>query len=290
MTSLDQYASVPTWGEYGLAAVKVLLFVLLLVALWELINVLTHFDDEHELFEKRNAPYAIVRISIVLGQAIAMTPLLGVTSGGWSDVGTLLGWGVGVLVALLLVNLVIDRVVKHPGGLSAVHQSSMAAAVVKGGVLLASGLVFHAALSGTAPSIGIAVASTAVFSVLGLAGLVLAYFVLGFLGPFARRGRQNDDSALAAAIVSAGVLIGLGLVMRTAIAGDFTTWADGLIGFAVTFVAGFVLLVVVVWLIDLLIIRSRHMNQIVANNEVLPAVVMSSMVVAVALGVGSVVL
>ncbi|GAA2010106.1 DUF350 domain-containing protein [Nakamurella flavida] len=288
--NLDQYASVPTWGEYGLAALKVLVFVLLLVALWELINALTRFDDEHELFEKRNAPYAVVRVSIVLGQAFAMTPLLGVTAGGWSDVGTLLAWGVGVLVALLLVNLVVDRVVKHPGGLSAVHQSSMAAAVVKGGVLLASGLVFRSALSGTAPSIGIAVASTAVFAVLGLAGLVLAYWVLGFLGPFRRRGQQDDGSDLAAAIISAGVLVGLGLVMNTAIAGDFTGWTDGLLGFAVTFVAGFVLLVAVVWVIDLLIIRSRHMNQIVQNNEVLPAVVMSAMVVAVALGVGSVVL
>lgn len=290
MNSLDQYVSVPSWGEYGLAAVKVVVFVLLLVALWELINALTHFDDEHELFEKRNAPYAIVRIAVVLGQAIAMTPLLGVTGGGWSDVGTLAAWGVGVLVALLLVNLVTDRVVRHPGGLSAVHQSSMAAAVVKGGVLIASGLVFHAALSGTAPTVGIAVAASAVFAVLGLAGLILAYWLLGFLGPFRHRGRQGDDSGLAAAVVSAGVLIGLGLVMRTAIAGDFISWADGLLGFAVTFVGGFVLLVIVVWLIDLLIIRSRHLKQIVAGNEVLPAIVMSAMVVSVALGVGSVVL
>ena len=59
--------TVPTWGEYGFAALEVVLFVLLLAALWELINALTRFDDEKELFDRRNVPYALVRSAIVRG-------------------------------------------------------------------------------------------------------------------------------------------------------------------------------------------------------------------------------
>lgn len=285
--TIDPEYSVATWGEYGLAAVKVLVFVLLLAALWELVNALTRFDDEQELFDRRNVGYAVVRTSIVLAQAAAMLPLLGVTHGGWDDVWSLIGWGVGIFVVMVGLNFVVDALVRHPGGLSALDRTSLSAAVLKAGVYLAAGLVFHAALSGTAPTLGQAIASSVVFAALGLVALVVAFALLRLVLPVGR-GRP-DGSTLAGSIVSAGVLIGLGLVLRSAIAGDFTSWGSGLLGFAVTFVAGFVGLVVVVLLVDLLIIRSRRLRQIVDGDEVLPAVVMAVMVLAVALGASTVV-
>ncbi|WP_111765775.1 hypothetical protein [Nakamurella deserti] len=279
--------TVPTWGDYGFAALKVVLFVALLVALWELVNALTRFDDEKELFDRGNLPYALVRVAIVLAQAIATVPLLGVTDGGWNDVGALLGWGAAIVVVLVGLNFVVDALVRHPGGLAALDRASVSSAVVKAGMYLAAGLVLHAALSGSAPSLGQAIASTAVFAVLGLVALVLAYRLLGLVLPLGRR--RGATPPLAGAIVSAGVLIGLGLVLRSAIAGDFSGWGSGLLGFAVTFVAGFLGLVVVVLLVDLVLIRSRRLRQIVAQDEVLPAVVMSALVVAVALGASTVV-
>jgi uncharacterized membrane protein YjfL (UPF0719 family) len=286
--TIDTGYAVPSWSDYGFAALKVVLFALLLAALWELINKLTHFDDEKELFDRRNVAYTVVRTAVVLAQGIAMLPLLGVSNGGWGDVVSLLAWGAAILVVMLALNSVVDALVRHPGGLSALDRTSVSAAVLKAGVYLAAGLVFHAALSGTAPSLGQAIASTAVFATLGLAALVLAFLLLGRLLPVGR-GRRGAESSLAGAIVSAGVLIGLGLVLRSAIAGDFTGWASGLLGFGVTFVAGFVGLVVVVVLIDVLVIRSRRLRQIVERDEVLPAVVMSAMVLAVALGASTVV-
>ena len=280
--------TVPTWGDYGFAAIKAVLFVVLLVALWELINVLTRFDDEKELFDRRNLPYTVVRVSIVLAQAVATLPLLGVTGGGWGDVGALLGWGAAVLVVMLGLNAVVDALVRHPGGLSALDRTSTAAAVVKGGMYLAAGLVVHGALSGTAPSFGEALAATVVFAVLGLLALVVAFRLLALVLPL-RRQAADGSVSLAGSIVTAGVLVGLGLVLRSAIAGDFAGWGSGLLGFAVTFVAGFVGLVVVVLLVDLVIIRSRRLRQIVDADEVLPAVVMCAMVVAVALGASTVV-
>lgn len=277
-------STVATWGDYGLAALKVVLFVALLAALWELINVLTRFDDEQELFDRRNVGYAVVRSAIVLAQAVAMLPLLGVTDGGWTDVWALLGWGAAILVVMVAVNSVVDAVVRHPGGLSSMDRTSLSAAVRKAGVYLAAGLVFQGALSGTAPDLGQAVAATAVFGGLGLVALVVAFVVMGLVLPIGRPRRGAADPTLAGAIVSAGVLIGLGLVLRGAIAGDFVSWGSGLLGFAVTFVAGFVGLVLVVFLVDLLIIRRRRLRDIVARDEVIPAVVMAVMVVAVALG------
>lgn len=283
MTSDTSYA-VASWGQYGLAALKVVLFVGLLAALWELINALTRFDDEKELFDRRNVAYAVVRTAIVLAQAVAMLPLLGVTDGGWTDVWALIGWGVAILVVMIAVNFVVDALIRHPGGLSALDRTSLSAAVLKAGVYLAVGLVFHGALSGTAPTVGQAIASTAVFTVLGLVALAVAFVLIRLLLPVGRRRRNADEPSLAGAIVSAGVLIGLGLVLRVAIAGDFVSWGSGLVGFAVTFAAGFVGLIVVVLLVDLLIIRNRRLRDIVDHDEVVPAVVMAVMVIAVALG------
>ncbi|WP_456238373.1 DUF350 domain-containing protein [Nakamurella leprariae] len=285
----DQPYVLPDWESWGLAGLKILLFVGLLAALWELINALTHVDDEQELFTRRNVPYAVVRIALVAAQAIAMVPLLGYTTGAfWSELGTLAGWGVGILVVLLALGAVGNRVLGvGPAPSASAGSAALPAAVVQGGFLVAAGLVFHAALSGTAPSIGTAIASSLVFAALGLVALLLAHVVMMTIGPFGRHVRPQGSN-LATAVMTAGVLIGLGLVLRTAISGDFMGWGAGLAGFAVTAVAGLIGLLVLVWLIDLLIIRSRHMRDIVGRDEVLPAVVMATMVVAVSLGVSAV--
>jgi uncharacterized membrane protein YjfL (UPF0719 family) len=288
-TSTDQPYVLPAWEAWGLAGLKILLFVALLAALWELINALTRVDDEEELFTRRNVPYAVVRVSLVAAQAIAMMPLLGYTTGAfWTELGTLAAWGAGILVVLLGLGAVGNRVLGvGPSPSASSGPAALPAAVVQGGFLIAAGLVFHAALSGTAPSIGTAIASSLVFSLLGIIALLVAHVVLTAVGPFGRRLRPRGAN-LASAVMTAGVLIGLGLILRASIAGDFMGWGSGLAGFAVTFLAGLIGLVVLVWLIDLLIIRSRHMRDIVGRDEVLPAVVMGSMVVAVSLGVSAV--
>jgi uncharacterized membrane protein YjfL (UPF0719 family) len=289
MNVLTTKYNLPGFGDYAVAALKVLIVVLFLVVLWLIIDRITRFDDEKELFLRRNMAYAVLRISIVGCQVIALLPLVGVNSGGtvWEDVGPLLGWGAAVTVVVLLLNVVLDRVLHRGGGTDALTTISMADAVSRGGFYLATGLIVNAALSGTAPSLGEAIAASIVFAALGLVALLLGYVVLGLIGPFRSRGKVGGND-LAAAVISAGVVVGLGFILRLAIAGDFAGWAAGLIGFAVTFVLGYVVLVVLIFVLDALLVRSHNLRQIVTGNETVAASVMAAVLVSVALVIGSV--
>jgi len=126
-----------------------------------------------------------------------------------------------------------------------------------------------------------------VFAALGLVALLIGYLVLGLIGPFRGRRKQGTND-LAASILSAGVVVGLGFILRLAIAGDFSGWGSGVVGFAVTFVLGYVLLVVLIFVLDLVLVRSHNLRQIVDGNETVAASVMAAILVAVALAIGSV--
>ena len=278
----------PTVGQYSLAALKVVVFVAFLVAMWVALDVLTTFDDEKELFDRSNVAYALVRISILLAQAIALLPLLATDSGQvWTDIRPLLGWGAGASVVLVGLNWVFDRAVHRTGGRDGLLTESAADSAVKAGLYIASGLVINAALSGTAPDLGTSVLATLVFGVLGMTAVVGGYLLLGILGPFRRR-RTWGEANLAASVLSAGVLVAVGFMLRLAVAGDFQGWGPGLAGFAVTAVLGYVLLILLIYVVDLFVVRSRTLAQIVAGNQVVAATVMAFMLICVGLGFGAV--
>lgn len=280
----------PSVGQYSLAALKVVIFVAFLVVMWVVLDLVTTFDDEKELFDKNNAGYALVRISILLAQAIALLPLLGTNSGQvWPDIRPLLGWGAGASVVLIGLNWVFDRAVHRTGGRDGLLTESAADSAVKAGLYIASGLVINAALSGTAPGLGTSVLATLVFGVLGMAAVVLGYLLLGVVGPFRRR-RKWGEANLAASVLSAGVLVALGFMLRLAVAGDFQGWGAGLAGFAVTAALGYVLLLLLIYVVDLFVVRSRTLAQIVAGNEVVAAAVMAFILISVGLGFGAVVI
>jgi uncharacterized membrane protein YjfL (UPF0719 family) len=288
MNVLTTKYNLPDFGDYATAALKIVIVVAFLVLLWVIIDKVTSFDDERELFQHRNMGYAVVRISIVAAQAIALLPLIGtVNDNFWSDIGPLLAWGAGATVVLLALNWVFDATIHRSGGIDALSTTSMADAVAKGGFYVASGLIFNAALSGVAPSLGEAIAASVVFSALGFVALLAGYALLGLIGPFRRR-KQLGEANLAASIISAGVVVGLGFILRLAIAGDFNGWGSGLVGFVVTFVLGYVLLIVLIFVIDIAVVRSKNLREIVGQNEVPAACVMAGMLIAVGLSIGSV--
>lgn len=286
MNVLTTKYDLPTFGNYASAAVNVVIVVLFLVALWLILDKITGFDDERELFVNRNMAYAVLRISLVAGQAIALLPLVGVNDDERWNVWPLLGWGAAVTVIVLLLEVGSDRILRRRGGGNDVAGISMSDSVARGGFYIATGLIFNAVLSGSAPSLGQAIAASITFAVLGLVALLVGYAVLGFVGPFRSRRRLGGDD-LAASIISAGVVIGLGFILRLAIAGDFTGWGHGLLGFAVTFLLGYVLLIVLIFLLDAVLVRSHNLRQIVTGNETVAACVMAAILVAVSLVIGS---
>ena len=68
-------------------------------------------------------------------------------------------------------------------------------------------------------NIGDAVVSSAVFAGIGLAVFGLAFFAMTKLAPFSVKKEIEEDQNVALAIIMAGVIIGVSLIISSAIAG-----------------------------------------------------------------------
>jgi uncharacterized membrane protein YjfL (UPF0719 family) len=68
--------------------------------------------------------------------------------------------------------------------------------------------------------IGDALVSSAVFAGIGLAVFALAFFLMVKVTPFSVRKEIEEDQNTALAIIMAGVIIGISLIISAAISGD----------------------------------------------------------------------
>lgn len=68
-------------------------------------------------------------------------------------------------------------------------------------------------------NIGDAVVSSAVFAGIGLAVFGIAFWVMTKLAPFSVKKEIEEDQNIALAIIMAGVIIGVSLIISSAIAG-----------------------------------------------------------------------
>lgn len=69
-------------------------------------------------------------------------------------------------------------------------------------------------------NMGEAVVSTAVFAGIGLAVFALAFFLMTRLAPFSVKKEIEEDHNVALAVIMAGVLIGISLIIAAAVSGS----------------------------------------------------------------------
>jgi uncharacterized membrane protein YjfL (UPF0719 family) len=68
-------------------------------------------------------------------------------------------------------------------------------------------------------NLGEALVSSAAFSLVGLLVFGIAFVLMGKLAPFSIRKEIEEDHNVALAIIMAGVIIGIALVVSSAVAG-----------------------------------------------------------------------
>ncbi|HEX2417854.1 MAG TPA: DUF350 domain-containing protein [Micromonosporaceae bacterium] len=285
MRTVDYPSS--TLADYGVAALKIAIFGVLLALLWWLVNRATRFDDHEELFVKRNAPYVIQRCGLLLGQGLAMWPLLGSGDSFAADIGWLLGGGLWAIAVLGLLWPVLDRIVGKGETTDPTDPVERSTSIVRAAFFVATGLVIGAGLSGSAPTVALGIASTLVFTSLGLVVLCFAYLVNGRVSQFDRLSQHIAQGNVAAGIIAGGFTVALGVVLNKAIAGDFVGWGSSLLGFTVTAVVAVVGFYVVSWLLDRFIITSATLRQVVQEDQKLAATVTAAVLVTVAVGVAA---
>lgn len=278
-------------ADLGHAALVLAIVAGFVGAGWHLLNALTRFDDDAELFARGNAGYLVQRLSIVGAQVVGVLPAVArydpvrpAASAGW-----LAAEAAWVLVAVLAARPVVDRVVLPAvRNVDALRAGSVAVGVTEAGFYLGTGFIVNGSLTGEAPTLGLALASTAAFYLLGLALVVAVFWLHEWVTPYHLRDRIAAGS-VAAAVEVAGLLTALGVVVREGVAGPFDTWPASVGRFAATAVLAVVVLYLFRWLIDRLVLRGHTVRAGQDAGHPVAACLLAGLLVAAAFAVAAVV-
>lgn len=196
-------------------------FVLFLVG--KLVYRIVHrrFNLRQELFEHDNFAVALAMTGYYLGLVLAVTGMFTGPSAGLVD--DLIDLGVYGLLAIVLLNVSVvinDKVILR--GFSNEKEilvdQNAGTGVIEGANSVAVGLIIAGALSGTG-SLWTALAFWG-FGQLALVGASLLY---ARVLPYRLHAEIERDN-VAVGVAFAGLLVGLGNVVRFAVAGDFVSW------------------------------------------------------------------
>lgn len=243
--------------------------VVLYLAKW-ILDLATPYHVSDQLSRKSNAALGLSISGYLLGVIVVFVAVLYTPfasgDGDWRftpefgfDVIEVFLYSVGAIAVLNLTRYLIDHLVLYKFDVEKeiIENQNLAAGAVEFGVYLAVSLVVAASLAGYGdPQLGAAVPSTldeiirsAVFFVLGLGVLVLYALFYQVTTVYDIHDEIEKDNA-AVGVTMAANLIAVALVAFKAVAGEFLGWSESLIGFVVFAVIGFLLLVIVRWIID----------------------------------------
>ena len=243
--------------------------VVLYLAKW-ILDLATPYHVSDQLSRKSNAALGLSISGYLLGVIVVFVAVLYTPfasgDGDWRftaefgfDVIEVFLYSVGAIAVLNLTRYLIDHLVLYKFDVEKeiIENQNLAAGAVEFGVYLSVSLVVAASLAGYGDAqLGTAVPTTldeiirsAVFFVLGLGVLVLYALFYQVTTVYDIHDEIEKDNA-AVGVTMAANLIAVALVAFKAVAGEFLGWSESLIGFVVFAVIGFLLLVIVRWIID----------------------------------------
>lgn len=242
------YADTLLTGLVYLAAV----FVLLLVAkaIYELLH--PRFVLRRELFERDNLALALVMVGYYLGLVIALGGVLvGPSNGLQYDLIDLGLYGILAIVLLNASGWINDKLVlRHFSNEKEILVDRNAGTgMIELGSHVANGLILAGALSGQGGGLVTAV----VFWAAGQAVLIAAAWVYDAVTSFDLHAEIERDN-VAVGVAFAGVLVGIGNVVRLGIEGDFDSWTGNFVELGLYAGAGLILLPLVRWATDLVLV------------------------------------
>ncbi|ACL02496.1 protein of unknown function DUF350 [Desulfatibacillum aliphaticivorans] len=229
-------------------------------------------DDDYEIEEKSNPAVGLQRAGLYLGIALGMSgALTGGSMGFVKDVITLAWEGALIVVLLFVAREVCDRVILRGIDNDAeAADGNAAVGFAELGVYVASGLVLAGAFAGE----GGGLLSALVFFVLGQMVLFILYFVYEKATPFNIREEIKNGNA-AAGLNAAGMMVALGVILRSSIAGPAMGWTQDLSAFAVSAGAGLVMLFIFRWVIDWLLLPNTDYETEIKRDQNIAAIALT---------------
>ncbi|GAA3272265.1 hypothetical protein Dvina_46010 [Dactylosporangium vinaceum] len=272
-----------------IAVLQVLIVIFGVGGGWWLLNAVTSFDDHDELWERANWGYLVQRVGFVAVQVIGVSSLIGQDLTSWTS----LAWvGGGIVWATLLASvgfLITDWMIQRTRAtrLDSLNTIPLSIGLVRLGFYLGLALVVRATFVGHAPDLRTSLLSTLVFTVAGIAGLVIAFHLHGLVAHGNLR-LSMVQGGVTEALESAAVLTAVGLILYGAIAGDFTTWPESLAGFGAALGIAYVGLYIARYLIDWFVLTGEcTLKTIHAQQQKGAAALLAFLLVMVALPISA---
>ena len=218
-----------------------------------------------ELVEKDNAALGVAMAGYYFGLVMAIGGTLSGPSQGLDN--DLIDIGVYGLLSIVLMNLsrfVNDGLILHGFKIrdELIRDQNAGTGVVVAASYIATGLVIFGAVSG---EIG-GIVTTVAFWALGQVALVLAGLVYEWITPYSIHDEIEQDN-VAAGVAFAGALVGIGVIVFHASAGNFISWAVNLQNFAIEVVVGLILLPIARTIADVILLPGQKLTDEIANQE-----------------------
>ena len=227
-------------------------FVLLWIAKAAYTRLYRRVNFKAELFDRGNCALAVSMTGYLLGIVIALGGALGGASAetDWlADLAGIAWLGLMTIAMMLVASFLCEKILlpRFDNTKEVVEDQNLGTAFVEAGVHIANGLIVLSTQQGEG----------SLWT--GLAFWALAQGVLliaGRLYEFSTEHSIHEElekNNAAVGLAFGGVLVGMGNIIRLAVAGDFTTWQDSLVTFGLYVVFGFVALFVIKKLTDVLL-------------------------------------
>lgn len=241
------------------------IFILFALASWiyDLIN--SRFKLREELLVKDNFAIALSVTGYYFGLVIAIGgAIVGPSAGIIDDLIDIFFYGIVAIIAMNLSVFINDKIIlyKFDNVKEIIEDRNVGTGVVEFGNYVASGLIIYGAISGEGGDLFTAL----VFWVLGIIALILAGIVYNLITPYDIHEHIEKDN-IAVGIAFAGVLLGMGNIVRFSISGDFTSWGENLINFLVIVIFGLALLPVIRWLTDKILLPGESLTKEIVGQE-----------------------
>ncbi|MDE2697994.1 MAG: DUF350 domain-containing protein [Gemmatimonadetes bacterium] len=225
----------------------------------------TSYSVREELVEKDNVALGVAMAGYYFGLIMAIGGTLSGPSQGLEN--DLIDIGIYGLLAIILLNLsrlVNDGVILHGFKIrdELIDDQNAGTGAVIAASYIATGLVIFGAVSG---EIG-GIVTTVIFWALGQVALVLAGLVYEWITPYSIHDEIEKDN-VAAGVAFAGALVGIGIIVFHASAGNFISWTVNLQDFAIEVVAGLILLPIVRFISDVILLPGQKLTDEIANQE-----------------------
>jgi len=253
------------------------------------------FDDDTHI-DDGNVAIGLRRAGLYLGMSIALSGAMdGVSKGVSSDLIQLFIDGLIITVFMFSSRFINDSVmlkninndeectkaIIQPDGSKIIGNTAVG--VLEAGMYIATGFILNGSFSGGGGTFLQGIASAIVFFTAGQITLLFFGFLYELITPFNVRDEIKNNN-LAAGIGLSGILMALGIILMSSIAGPFTGWANDLASFGIYAIFGIIMLLIFRTLIDKLLLPTTDIaTEVKEDQNVAALIVVASAINAIAI-------